>query len=756
MAEKESSKLSFEQIKRNIEKSNERFQQLIQKINIPIRGQVNQYANQVNLIDNEVNKIISSEIGGLMGSTANDVSTFLIKLFSDREKQYGAGEIKSIEDIIGNDNSLLMYFQNAFRDKYDYYDNLLTIMDQLYELNSAVYVVRDSIITSDDISRLISKELHFKNMDSEDTKTVISSILSLESKMKLDVMIKDRIVPNTLTLGNYYVYVRPYSDLFKSHYYRKSNDPRYNVKPVSESVSLHTLKENADSVIDSISTMRGRPLSPKDSSFVSDRMKSLLNNVRVISDDIPIPVAEGVDVSGILDSSTFRKRVEKEVKDVNKTSSKYTGIFGSEKTVSLDKELEEFDNVKGCYVKTIDPRFIIPIKILDYTLGYIYVHKASGVASTLSTTGTIGQRFSTGLSQSYINNIQQDESQQFIRGVADMIVQSFNKKFLDDNVEFKELIVNALKYHDIFNNQLNFQFIPTEYITHFKIDEDEDGDGQSMLKKTIFYANLYRALLLFKMVSIINKSNDTRIYYIKNSGIDKNITNQVHRIAREVKSSQMNYLDLFNYNSMISKIGSKEIYMPVGKSGEKAIEFDILSGQDIQLNTDLMDMLRTNMVNSTDVPSVYMDFINEADYSKTLDVANVKFMKLIVGRQISFNESLTDMYRKIIRFSGLAITEDMIDRFFYTLTKPRSRNLENDAEIFSRAMDAINSRVDVVLGQADQNKEEYEYVKAYVIDKLIRKYVPSEMWDDIDTLVTEARLMGKKELNKIKADEGVE
>ena len=37
----------------------------------------------------------------------------------------------------------------------------------------------------------------------------------------------------------------------------------------------------------------------------------------------------------------------------------------------------------------------------------------------------------------------------------------------------------------------------------------------------------------------------------------------------------------------------------VGRSGERGIEFDILQGQDVPLNTDLMEMLRTNMVNGT-------------------------------------------------------------------------------------------------------------------------------------------------------------
>ena len=84
-----------------------------------------------------------------------------------------------------------------------------------------------------------------------------------------------------------------------------------------------------------------------------------------------------------------------------------------------------------------------------------------------------------------------------------------------------------------------------------------------------------------------------------------------------------------NYNSMVTKRGAnKDIFMPVGRSGERAIDFDILSGQDVQIDTDLMEKLRTNAISSTGVPSVMMSYVNEADYSRTLVMANAKFMSL--------------------------------------------------------------------------------------------------------------------------------
>ena len=94
-------------------------------------------------------------------------------------------------------------------------------------------------------------------------------------------------------------------------------------------------------------------------------------------------------------------------------------------------------------------------------------------------------------------------------------------------------------------------------------------------------------LLLFKMISIIQNSNDSKINYIKTSGIDKNVINKVNQIARKKQQRTINMTDMMCYTSMINKVGAgHEIYIPVGRSGERGIETEVISGQDIQLNTE--------------------------------------------------------------------------------------------------------------------------------------------------------------------------
>ena len=35
---------------------------------------------------------------------------------------------------------------------------------------------------------------------------------------------------------------------------------------------------------------------------------------------------------------------------------------------------EDWSDIKGCYIKLLDPKKVIPVKLLNYTIGYYYMH----------------------------------------------------------------------------------------------------------------------------------------------------------------------------------------------------------------------------------------------------------------------------------------------------------------------------------------------------------------------------------------------
>ena len=246
------------------------------------------------------------------------------------------------------------------------------------------------------------------------------------------------------------------------------------------------------------------------------------------------------------------------------------------------------------------------------------------------------------------------------------------------------MIVDCINYYNLNEKKLKFQFIPPEYMTVFKIDKDEDGHGQSMIKKSLFYAKLYLMLLLFKIMSIILYSNDTRVNYIKQSGIDKNVANKVQEIARIRQSRQINITDLFSYTTLINKVGNgAELYIPTGRSGERPIETEILQGQDIQLNNDLMEMLKNAYILATGVPNAIINYLQEADFAKVVEQNNTKFNGRVVNYQLDFNPIITEWYKTLMRWNT-NIPENVIDNFSFALQPPKTTTVNTKSEIISQ------------------------------------------------------------------------
>ena len=380
----------------------------------------------------------------------------------------------------------------------------------------------------------------------------------------------------------------------------------------------------------------------------------------------------------------------------------------------------------------IDPTKVIPLDIMNTNIGYFYVVDeditplSGAVSSTLYYTKFDEHRRETTV----------------IDAIAERVVKSFNKPFLMSNIKFKEAIVDCFNYYNLNEKRLKFQFIPSQYMQKFKIDVDENGNGTSMIKKSLFYAKLYLMLLLFKIMSIILNSNDTKVNYIKQSGIDKNIANKVQEIARIRQSRQINITDLFSYTTLINKVGNgTELYIPTGRSGDRPIETEILQGQDVQLNTELMEMLKNAYILATGVPAAIINYLNEADFAKTVEQNNTKFNGRVVNYQLDFNRDITEWYKKIMRWST-NIPENIIECFSFILQPPKATVLNTKSELIGQFNNMADFLVQICyddpnasMNAESLNKEIREFKKLLVKDLL-----PMIDFDNIEKLMEKAKI----------------
>lgn len=732
---------------------------LIGQANLSLYG--TDRTSDVDSLNDKFQSILSNELTGITGKEGNDITSFLSQVVS-ADNKYRAGEDilnNQFNDLTGNEySSMQSFIYDAYRNRLLQQADLHEVSSQLIELAEAIMITRDAIISADTVEGRLNRTINFENIDDDEVDNYNSIVENMENKFQLLEKIKNFIIPKTLEYGEYYVYIVPYSELFNKFQQQKTRNVTNTgiLRKYAESTVLEgfddTKKENKLSELDMFLEDCYNKYHMRENSKYSDKkssdtkinkdefktdLKNIMENIIISTDDIPIPFLE----EG-LESIEYINNQHNNV--VTEDNTLFKKVIKNNKTdggVKISKK-GEFDDIGDCYLKMIEPTRIIPIKIMNTILGYYYVQDED--ITPLS--GAVS-------SSLYFSRFNEHSRQQtVIDSLAERVVQQFNKPFLKNNLKFKEAIVDCFNYYNLNENRVKMQFIPAEYIVSFKIDEDIDGNGTSMIKKSLFYAKLYLMILLFKIMSIIMYSNDQKINYIKQSGLDKNLANRVQEIARLQQSRQVNISDLFSYTTLINKVGNgNAVYMPTGRSGERPIETEILSGQDVQLNNDLLEMLKNAYITGTGVPAAILNYLNEADYAKTVEQNNSKFNARVINYQLDFNPIITDMYKRIMRWST-NIGEEKISNFNFSLTQPRSATANAKAELISQ----FNTMTEFLTGllypdpgQAENpdnlNAEIREFKKLYA-----REQLPMIDFDSIEELINKASLLNKE--RKLKPD----
>lgn len=772
---------------KNFKKNLNQIENMIGQANLNLYG--TDRMSDVDRLNGTFQSLLNNEIGVLTNKNSEDVTSFLSKLYSNDKKT------NAIEDLVDNQfmsmtgddyQAMQGFLFEAYRNRLLEQSDLHEVASQLIELSEAILITRDAIISADVVEGRMSRTISFDKIDEDEINNAIPIVESVEKRFDILNKIKNFIIPKTLEYGEYYVYTIPYSKIFNDFMRHKNLDGRagnmypgnnlYHESTVFENVMSESsdemsskkstkkskvessafVEELFNEYVDSYSTDdEKKSIKDKKDEFVED-VNNMMKNISICNDSVPLPVIEEgvssinqymteyVNESG----TTFTEAKDKDTKDQNFFKKIINGTDNgvtitndnTNKSSKGKKKKGEFDDITDCYIKLIDPTKVIPIKIMNQIIGYYYI-QAEDI------TPLSGMISSTLYYSKFDENARQ---QTVVDSIAERIVNCFDKQFLKDNLKFKETIVEAINYYNLNEKRLKFQFIPVEYMAVFKIDQDENGDGQSMIKKSLFYAKLYLMILLFKIMSIILNSNDQKVNYIKTSGISKDLANKVQEIARIKQSRQINMYDLFNYTTLINKVGNgTEQYIPVGRSGERPIETEILSGQDVPLNGELLEMLKNGYILATGVPAAIINYLNEADFAKVIEQNNTKFNGRVVNYQLDFNPSITEWYKMILRWST-NIPVNMIENFEFTLQPPKT--VASSAK--SESINNFNAIVEFVVGlmydDPNQNQEDIDLPrKIKTFKKLFAKeQLPMLNIDKIEELVKEANLMVKEETFK--------
>lgn len=765
--------------------ANKQRSQIIDQLANDIADDVgNMHSDDLDLISSEFNKTLSDALMKFNSSTFDDAG--FIKRMRDLDID-GSQDKSVIKNALSGIGSEYIAAESLHQTELLLRRDIKNICTQLPEMRDVIYVVRDAIIECNVATGEVSRSLLFENTDKMEIYE--SQVKELERTHKLLMATKNFIVPRALESGEMYIQVTPYRKLFaelemikdkknpssaisleddisvfresipntisESFEESKSLFSEGNLKLIMESASSITkIDANVDHKIENPSTNMSTSNSNNDN-LIKSEITSLLESID-IHNGSSVMLSEMGDEG--FREFLFREYRESVKNESSKDSSPETHFMESmEESMTeannifkgIDQDYidtKKYNDIKGCYIKYLDPLRLTPIRMDRRVIGYYYV------TSTMDLQRNSGQASNGVIDISY-QHYTRDKN--LVDKLANLIIQSFDKKMLEKNIKLKNEIVDIIMAHRFSEGKLSFIYIPEDEVTRIVINEDENGKGHSILEPSIFPARMTLMLTMYNMLYVLN-NNTTRIHYLKSSGLNKDYAAQIQRTIRKFQSRRITVDDIYSYSGVLNKVGGMgEMVLPAGRNDYKAIETDTIEASQNPVNVEFLEQQRRQALSGTGVPHLLViNAIDEVDFAKTLEMANTRFLSTVSAYKIDFNDGLTELYKKIMS-ECTDIPKEDIKNFKYKLNAIKQQELVITAEMIQN----FNSMVEVVTAvyysKRDMEDENGNPTpkQMHLRRELAKKYLPQLDFDELDEIVKQVNLKANDDILQQKVND---
>ena len=639
--------------------------------------------------------------------------------------------------------------------------DIYNVCTQMPEMHEVINIIRDGIIECNTATGEVSRSLSFDNFESNESYETRAK--EIEQRYDLKHAIKNFIVPKCLMHGEIYVHVVPYAKLFAelealrnsrssvnsrnfNTSFRESipndvlsgfNEPislytESNLSALMESASMATKVDNAnDKIVDSFGESKAKVQADNKA-----ELKYILENISVAKGSSAMMVEYGEEGFKDLIMKSFKEDGQYNSGRNHFMEAQYNysnhgnGLF---KNVDQDGiDFSSYKDIKGAYVKYMDGLRMVPIRMDRRVIGYYYVTTTMDLQTNAANpNGIVDLSY-----QTYMRD------RNMVDQLAGMIIRSFDRKMLDKNIKLKSEIADIIMAHKFSEGRLSFVYIPENEIVRITINEDEDGKGHSVLEPTLFSARSYLMLDLYNLLYTLNNTT-TRVHYIKSSGLNKDYAAQVERTMRKFQARRITIDDIYSYSGVLNKIGGMgEMILPAGRNDYKALETDTIEAVQNPITVELLEKKRKEAIAGTGVPNMLaINAMDEVDFAKTLELANTRFISTISSYKIDFNDGITRLYKKLMKYCT-ELNDDVINAFHFQFNTVKQQDasitadmLQNFDNIFTAVKDIYYSK-----NEMEDNNGAPTAKQMYLKRKLAEKYLPQLDFDELDSMVAEVNL----------------
>ena len=581
-------------------------------------------------------------------------------------------EAKKLEELI-NDNQIiesgLMGFINNTTTVFDYDNKIDTILKYMPKLQEALDTRKDNVLSADHFTKdFINVVTSNVNNDSATYNEHIKSIKETYHLLEL----VDEIYDKAAKYGEAFVYIVPYKK------------------------AVARLLRNKNSIRGDLNIKEGAIIT-ESGSFVTSPLPAGLtaNDFEAAGfGDIQVEFSTGAINSVIENTIKF----DKTARSLNEMSLNYEGAEFSEETIleetsnvrdvvkgQFDKTIKDdltfdgfddrgqdglidrnhvnkrkgkddkFINVPGTIIKILERKHVIPIYIENYCFGYYYIE----IEGPYNPVGDYDKMQDPTMSLKGSNSIlstnsMMDQSQKqnnIIRYISNQISNFIDAKFINSNQDLRQEIYTILKYNQDNNsnkmNKIRVTFIPPDDMEHvyFKMN-NETHRGISDLDKSMFPATLFSSMYITHTIWNMTRAQDKRVYYV-NQNVDTNISKTLLNTINQIKKGNFGIRQIENINHILNITGMFNDYIIPRGPGGAPIDFEVMQGQSVEYQTELMTMLEEAAVNATEVPMEMIQMRNSVDYASQLTMSSSKFLRKVYNRQAKFQKNLTRIINTI-------------------------------------------------------------------------------------------------------------
>lgn len=710
---------------------------------------------------------IEDHISKVLSRNGNDDVANISKLYAVAnlrntldDASYNRQIVSFFEDRSVTDQLVNSYLENkwvkALDDEYD------VVCKYFPKMREALDAIKDSVLTADNFDK---EYLSFTspNISGDEISKFNEEIETYKKQYNLYDK-ADKWYDNASKYGEQFVYKVPYNKALAILLNRRANT-RYNgtgyagasvreVSLITEGAfpkDMASNKEASDYFLSAKADINQRGISNIKLEIVKDSvLTTAVNESKHMREMISIceqtSVHEaGLDMNNEIISPTIFD-VPNSVKKKDNTAS--DGFIGTNRIDQLSLK------VPGLLLKELDRANVIMLYMDDICLGYYYLEfldKFGGIVFQdnlfqKKTLSNIGYGAGTKLED---EQNQKSATDDLLKYLASAIVANLDDKFINNNPYLRKEIYSVLKYNDMFNaegvDRIRVTYLAPNDVEHIKFKEDPDTHrGISDIAAGLIPAKLYCCIYICNVLGILTRGQDKRVYYVKQN-VEQNIAQTLLNVINQIKKQNMNIMQIENMNSILGITGKYNDYIiPVGPSGDAPIQMEVMQGQDIDPQTELLDKLEEAAINSTGIPIELVNARLNLDFATQLTMSNTKFMRFIFKRQAKFETFLGNIMTDIYNTEHQNETDKIIVKC--VLPSPIMFNINN----LNQILDLVNQQAQVMadLMYPDTNDQDADikkgiYRKNYVNFKL-GTYLKQNELDIIKTKTDMEFTMTKK------------